>query len=922
MSDPFKETWQEDYQREVEEMISALRSDQGLPSPPPAFFAEPVAASAQSILDFKTSQERLAVSEEELVRRSSQLQEEIRRREGLKELIVKQNLKIRGLEAAFEESKKELLEARRVIEDSEEKLRLGAQNAKDFQALREEEKVLLHQWIAKAKGFQAQIHELQGELEQKDQAVKAAQARHDAALAGLREQTSEREREARELARKLEEKQAALSALNERFSLKDAEAAAERQERARQAGEISQLQRELAQAQLNAKAEAQARAEEKVRVEAEIEKRRELEYKMREAAQAFEFERAATLTKIQSLQAERENLRVQVEEALAKAEAARTRALSSEEEARRWEDENRERYLSQIKTVQEERVQGSSEVHSAMEKAEAVRREGAAALLKAEEAQSALQISKARWQAEAAAALEAARRLETETAAREAEMVKAFNSEKRRLENLLAEEKARLEAAALEKARGLESQAASREAELIKGFNAEKERLETAVRSALEKAESLKAENAVAQEKARKLEAETAVREAEMLIAANLEKTNLQKSFEEENERLKAELSTALAAPSGPPPEIKELEQALEEARRSNGELSAALEAKKKQAASWKEQFEAAQVVPAAPLVEAAPVLEEKSQAPAGDQKILQAQEEKRLREAAELAQWQAKYALKEEDLPAAEPAKAKEQAPLSRMRALKAALLENRHRLIVPGAVIIAALIGAIFTGQKKPTSYAVPFSHANALVWKGDMLWVSDWYEQALFQMKVEKGAFTVVKKYPLPGSHISGMAIVDDSIILADSSKHEIQRRRLDDSLSVEYALPSPGSKPGALYYDGKFLWSSDGGGQIYQHAPDLLLTIANTYSIPFAAVSISEDKGAIWVADAASKLFYALNKDQKLAATAAYGFKGLDESKTPLSCFAWRDGKLWVGRDGAKDLLELSAGQLDSRKLPSP
>jgi len=108
---------------------------------------------------------------------------------------------------------------------------------------------------------------------------------------------------------------------------------------------------------------------------------------------------------------------------------------------------------------------------------------------------------------------------------------------------------------------------------------------------------------------------------------------------------------------------------------------------------------------------------------------------------------------------------------PIPRRRAL---------RLLGWGLTAAAALIcaGAWFLWAQG-RNYPIPFSHPSALVWEEETLWASDWAEQSVYRMSLTSDGLAVERRYPVPGSHIMGLARAGGAFYAADSWKREIQR-----------------------------------------------------------------------------------------------------------------------------------------------
>jgi len=227
-------------------------------------------------------------------------------------------------------------------------------------------------------------------------------------------------------------------------------------------------------------------------------------------------------------------------------------------------------------------------------------------------------------------------------------------------------------------------------------------------------------------------------------------------------------------------------------------------------------------------------------------------------------------------------------------------------------GAVLAAAaLAGSGLLGARlwrAGRNVTLQSSNPSAVVWKGGRLWTADWFAQTVTESRVRGGAVQPLRKVFLPQSHVTGLALTADRLYVADSERRSIQRRRLDEQLSVEAAAPSPGSRPSCLFWDGRYLWSCDSAaGRIYQHLPDDGLSVLASYPSPGKApVALYKDENYLWSADAQTRLVYQHRLDERMSVLASHLLPELNRGPQPLSCFTWRGRELWLGRDGSPRL----------------
>ncbi|MFA6319181.1 MAG: hypothetical protein WC943_17345, partial [Elusimicrobiota bacterium] len=212
------------------------------------------------------------------------------------------------------------------------------------------------------------------------------------------------------------------------------------------------------------------------------------------------------------------------------------------------------------------------------------------------------------------------------------------------------------------------------------------------------------------------------------------------------------------------------------------------------------------------------------------------------------------------------------------------------------------------------------VPYQHPVSVVWKGDRLWTADWFSQTVYEHRLQGGALETVRSTHLPDSHITGLALTDDVLFVADSWKKVIQRRRLDGGLTLLDSVKSPGPDPAGLFWDGRYLWSVDSDTQrFYQHDIDRGLTVIASFRSPGRTpAALFKDDQFFWSADADTRIVYQHRLDNQLRVVAKYTLPALDMGREALSGFTWRDGSVWIARDGLPRLFRYKLG--DFKKYP--
>ncbi|MBI5597431.1 MAG: hypothetical protein HY928_15185 [Elusimicrobia bacterium] len=249
-----------------------------------------------------------------------------------------------------------------------------------------------------------------------------------------------------------------------------------------------------------------------------------------------------------------------------------------------------------------------------------------------------------------------------------------------------------------------------------------------------------------------------------------------------------------------------------------------------------------------------------------------------------------------------------------------------------VAAAVTLALFMAVNLRNPAAPPSapalgYEVPFKNTTALAWKGESLWAADWKESAVFRLTLQEGRLTVSEKFPLPESHITGMAVLDDTVYISDSWSRQIQRWKKEGDLLLQTgSWASPGSQPSALFFDGTNLWSADvSERKIYRHAMDDRLTVLATYPVDLPVIGLWADAERFWTADSANRLIHRHRWDDTLSLVASYALKELDDGKAPVSAFAMKEGGpvVWLARDGQGTILERPLSAFEPRPaLPQP
>lgn len=254
--------------------------------------------------------------------------------------------------------------------------------------------------------------------------------------------------------------------------------------------------------------------------------------------------------------------------------------------------------------------------------------------------------------------------------------------------------------------------------------------------------------------------------------------------------------------------------------------------------------------------------------------------------------------------------------------RARKSFFQEHKKGIVVT-AVLAAFLIlgglGGFFAYQYQKSAevtFGIPTTHLSSIAGSSERLWLSDWFGQTVYECKIQEGQLVVRKSYQLGESRPTGMAFSGDALYVGDSWSRKLTKRALDANLSIVYDKPSPSKAPGALYFDGEYLWSTDtGDDKIFRHDGGPEFKVQRSFRARGTApVGVAVKGGHIWIADADTKRIYKhrIDEDFKLAETFTYPL--LEEQTRPLSAFLLTDKFVWFGFEGVNKIYRVRRGKL--------
>lgn len=233
----------------------------------------------------------------------------------------------------------------------------------------------------------------------------------------------------------------------------------------------------------------------------------------------------------------------------------------------------------------------------------------------------------------------------------------------------------------------------------------------------------------------------------------------------------------------------------------------------------------------------------------------------------------------------------------------------------VLAGLLALGGLYRA-FVASRADYYREYPGAAANisALVWQGDKLLAGDWLAGAVYVYSVGRDGLKLDQSYQLEKTHISGLAAAGDTLYVADSWRSVVEARRLAPGLPLLKSFPMPG-KVSALFYDGEYLWTCDSAGNAVLRRPDSELTPAASFRLPEKPDQIFKDSRYLWTAVSSTGMIYRHKLDDSLTPDGSFTLKTA-RSGYPLSAFAWKNGRLWLARDGLAVLAEAGRSELIS------
>ncbi|MFA6029288.1 MAG: hypothetical protein WC969_05505 [Elusimicrobiota bacterium] len=225
-----------------------------------------------------------------------------------------------------------------------------------------------------------------------------------------------------------------------------------------------------------------------------------------------------------------------------------------------------------------------------------------------------------------------------------------------------------------------------------------------------------------------------------------------------------------------------------------------------------------------------------------------------------------------------------------------------RRFAVLALAAGLAAAAVRAL---GLQGADYAVPFSHPTAMLWEGDVLWVADASENALYRLHLSPEGMVSEARFPVQGVRLSGFTRANGTVFVLDADARALSRMRVQDgALLPERSWPAGGSRPSAVVYDGRDLWVADAADRVLRRrALDDALTPLEERPLALAPAALAQRDGALWAADAAGRL---RSPTDPAGSSSADLRAPLPDDAAPLSALAWRGETLWFSRDGVYQL----------------
>jgi len=182
-------------------------------------------------------------------------------------------------------------------------------------------------------------------------------------------------------------------------------------------------------------------------------------------------------------------------------------------------------------------------------------------------------------------------------------------------------------------------------------------------------------------------------------------------------------------------------------------------------------------------------------------------------------------------------------------------------RRLILLVTIALLAVGGVFLKNQVfwRVQTYVLPYDHPSSFTVLGNQLLISDWVTQSLYFHRLDR-TLSILKVVNASGFHFSGLAGEGKKILGNDKWQRKIFTLSFTDSeLQQGSSISSPGPKPGGLFIDDDFLWSTDPRLQkIFRHRLGNNSETPQEYSTPqLHPISLFRRGDFLWVLDGKMK-----------------------------------------------------------------
>ncbi len=228
---------------------------------------------------------------------------------------------------------------------------------------------------------------------------------------------------------------------------------------------------------------------------------------------------------------------------------------------------------------------------------------------------------------------------------------------------------------------------------------------------------------------------------------------------------------------------------------------------------------------------------------------------------------------------------------------------------LVLAGAAVYRQVLGSSAGYYRE---YSVAAANISALAWADGKLFAGDRLTQTVYRYAAEKDGLRLVETYPLGKIQIGGIAVAGDTLYVADPLRKTIDARRLAPALPLIKSFPASGNVR-ALFYDGEYLWTCDSEGNAALRRPGSELTPSVSFRLQEKPDQIFKDGNYLWTAVSSAGKIYRHKLDNSFTPDGVFTLKTARPG-FPLSAFAWREGRLWLARDGLGVIAEAGSGEL--------